>query len=85
MKKNYASLLNQITELYIKALSQMYFWDSRCDNEKDGDNAQFYCSIRNEYAHKAAAYFDILSDEVSQDDIEDMHRTAKQTANLPVD
>lgn len=85
MKKNYASLLNQITEMYIKALAQMYYWDTRCDDEKDGDNAKVYCDIRNRYAHEASAYFNILNNEVSQDDIEDMHRTAKQTANLPVD
>lgn len=85
MKKNYASLLNQITELYIRALSQMYFWDSRCDDEKGGDNEKVYCDIRNQYAHEAAAYSNILTNEVSQEDIEDMHRTAKQMANLPVD
>lgn len=76
MKKNYESLLSQITELYIKAKEQVFYWDKRCDDEKGEDIVEIYCNIRNAYAHEAAAYFKILRKEVLQEDIENMHETA---------
>lgn len=67
IKNTFGGLLNVIETQYINNVTDMTYWDKRCDEEPTN---LIYCEIRNKAAERANVLYGVLATVLEPDEIQ---------------